>query len=75
MSDINQNRVDNAIFSAQDLRNLGRMAVAYVRPAEADGVRGYAIHGADGAVIGFAEERATAVAAILQHGMEPVSLH
>ena len=60
---------------AADLRDLGRMMVAYIRPAEADGVQGFAIHGADGTVIGFAPDRSTAIGAILQNGMEFVSLN
>ena len=69
-----QNMTDSVDLSPQDFRELGRMLVAYVRPAVSDGVSGYAIHGADGAVIGFAPDRLSAVGAILQHGMDPVSL-
>ena len=66
---------DGAALSAQDLRELGRTMMAYVRPAESDGVSGYAIHSGDGVVIGFAPDRISAIGAILQHGMECVSLH
>ena len=66
---------DDAPLSPQDLRELGRMTVAYVRPAVSEGVPGYAIHGADGAVIGFAPDKTMAIGAILQHGLDVVSLH
>lgn len=58
-----------------ELRELGRLMVAYIKPARADGVDGFAIFGADGSVIGFAPEHDLAVAAILQNGMEVASLH
>jgi hypothetical protein len=61
--------------TAQDLASMGRTFVAYLRPAEADGVPGYAIHGADGAVLGFAPTEAQAVVALREHGMEVVSIH
>ena len=70
-----QNACHEAPISPQDLRELGRMMVAYIRPAVSEGVSGFAIHGADGAVIGFAPDRLNAIGAILQHGMECVSLH
>lgn len=63
------------VLTPQEFRDLGKMLLAYVRPGEAEGVSGWTIHGADGAVIGFATERDAALGAILQHGMEPVSLH
>ena len=70
-----QNAGHEAPISPQDLRELGRMLVAYIRPAVSEGVPGFAIHGADGAVIGFAPDRLNAIGAIRQHGMECVSLH
>ena len=70
-----QNACHEPPISPQDLRELGRMMVAYIRPAVSEGVPGFAIHGADGAVIGFAPDRLNAIGAILQHGMECVSLH
>ena len=70
-----QNACPEAPISSQDLQELGRMMVAYIRPAVSEGVPGFAIHGADGAVIGFAPDRLNAIGAILQHGMECVSLH
>lgn len=57
------------------LKMLGHMVLAYVKPAEVEGVNGYAIHGADGAAIGFAPSEAHAVLAIREHGMQPVRLH
>ncbi len=75
MSAVQKSSNDHAVLSPQDLRELGRMTVAYVRPALSEGVPGFAIHGADGAVIGFAPEKAMAVGAIIQLGLELVSLH
>lgn len=62
-------------LTLQELRELGKMLFAYVRPSISDGTPGWSIHAADGEVIGFATERAAALGAIIQHGMEPVSLH
>lgn len=61
--------------SAQELAGMGRALIAYLRPAESDGVQGYAIHGADGAVLGFAPTEAQAIVALREHGMEIVSVH
>jgi len=57
------------------LKMLGYRVLAYVKPAEIEGVAGYAIHGADGAAIGFAPSEAHAVMAIRENGMQPVRLH
>lgn len=57
------------------LRHLGNMVVAYVKPAVVESVPGFAIHGADGAMIGFAPTVAHAIVAIRENGMEPVSIH
>lgn len=62
-------------ISTQDLQELGKMMVAYIRPAVSEGISGFAIHGADGAVIGFAADRLNAIGAIREHGMEFVSVH
>jgi len=61
--------------SAQELAGMGRALIAYLRPAEAEGVRGYAIHGADGTILGFAPTEAQAIVALREHGMELVSVH
>lgn len=62
-------------LTLQEFRELGKMLFAYVRPAVSDGAPGWAIHAADGEAIGFATDRDAALGAIIQHGMEPVSLH
>lgn len=65
-----------ATLDAETFKALGNMEVAYVRPAVAEnGAAGFAIHAADGSVIGFALSRDQALGAIVQHGMEPVALH
>jgi hypothetical protein len=58
-----------------DLAEIGKLEIAYVKPARSDGIDGFAIFGADGKVIGFAPERDLAIAAIMQNGMELVSVH
>lgn len=59
----------------QDLRMIGMNQLAYLRPGEVDGMKGFAICGADGAVIGFAPSWAQAAAAIMQNDMEVAALH
>ena len=58
-----------------DLAELGRLAVAYIKPAQAEGVDGFAIFDGEGSVIGFAPDRDLAIAAIMQNDMEYVSVH
>ena len=67
--------VSDKALENQDLQSLGMDRMAYLRPGKMDGVNGYAICAADGNVIGFAPDRTKAMAAIIQHDMEPVALH
>jgi hypothetical protein len=64
-----------AIAEPIDLKTLGLEDLAYIRPAEMDGVAGFSIHAADGRVIGFAADAPKALGAIKQHEMEAVALH
>jgi hypothetical protein len=59
-------------ISLTDFTNWGVSVIAYVR-AERDG--GWAIHAADGTLIGAAPNRDVAFAAIRGHDLEPHSVH
>jgi hypothetical protein len=62
-------------LSAADWAAFGVQQIAYIRPVLVNGVRGIAIHAADGTPIGAAPDARLAVAAILQHDMEPALVH
>jgi hypothetical protein len=62
-------------MSAADFANWGLPVVAYLRHEDNGGEGGWSIHAADGTVIGAAPSRDTALAAIIQHDMEPMSVH
>ena len=54
---------------------LGVSQIAYVKPIVINGAAGFAIHAADGTPMAVAGDRATAMAAIVQHEMMPLSVH
>jgi hypothetical protein len=54
---------------------LGVSHIAYVKPVVVNGETGFAIHAADGTPMALAGDRATAMAAIIQHEMLPLSVH
>jgi len=54
---------------------LGGPNLAYIKAAEFDGKPCYAIHAADGRLLGAAPSRELAFAAARQHDLEPVSVH
>ena len=62
-------------LSAEQLGALGVSHIAYVKPVVVNGQAGFAIHAADGTPMAVAGDRAVAVAAILQHEMQPLSVH
>ena len=62
-------------ISVADWARFGAEDIAYVRPVVVNGVRAMAIHAADGTPIGAAPSSELAVAAILQHEMEPALVH
>lgn len=62
-------------ISAADWAAFGVQQIAYIRPVLVNGVRGMAIHAADGTPIGAAPDARLAMAAILQHEMEPMWVH
>lgn len=57
------------------LSALGVSQIAYVKPVVINGAMGFAIHAADGTPMAVAGDRATAMAAIVQHEMMPLSVH
>ncbi len=68
-------RNDAESVSSHDLSELGLEHVAYVRACVQDGEALWSIHSADGQEIGQAPTRDLAFAAIVQHDMEPASVH
>jgi hypothetical protein len=62
-------------ITPQDFAAMGMQQVAYIRPTVVNGVVAFTIHAADGTQIGMAPSRDVAFAAVVQHELEPVSLH
>lgn len=62
-------------MSTDQLGALGVSQLAYVKPVVVNGSAGFAIHAADGTPMALAVDRATAMAAIVQHEMMPLSVH
>ena len=62
-------------MTADQLGALGISHIAYVKPVIVNGEAGFAIHAADGTPMALAGDRATAMAAIVQHEMMPLSVH
>ena len=54
---------------------LGVSHIAYVKTVTVNGMRGFAIHAADGTPMAMTGDRDTAMAAIMQHEMLPLSVH
>jgi hypothetical protein len=74
------NKIDMRSFdvrhmTADQLGTLGVAQIAYVKPVIVNGEAGFAIHAADGTPMALAQDRATAMAAIVQHEMLPLSVH
>ena len=67
--------VDIRHLSAEQLGALGISHIAYVKPVMVNGEQGFAIHAADGTPMAVAGDRNVALAAILQHEMQPLSVH
>jgi len=62
-------------MTSDQLGALGMSHIAYVKPVVVNGMAGFAIHAADGTPMALADDRATAMAAIVQHEMLPLSVH
>ena len=67
--------IDVRHLTEQQLAALGVSHIAYLKPVVVDGIRGFAIHAADGTPMAVTGDRDVAVAAIVQHEMMPLSVH
>jgi hypothetical protein len=61
-------------MSPQAFAYFALSEVAYIKRVGDDEETRYAIHAADGTCLGIANDRATALAAIRQQDMEPLTL-
>jgi len=62
-------------MSPADLARLGLYGLAYVKPIVIDGQPGFAVHAADGGVLGVLPTAAQALAAIRRNDLKPASVH
>lgn len=62
-------------ISEQQLAALGVSHIAYLKPVVIDGVKGIAIHAADGTPMAVAGDRDIATAVVVQNEMLPLSVH
>ena len=69
------NLIDLRHISAEQFAQLGMKQIAYLKPIVVNGSARFAIHAADGTRIAIAEGLDVAIAAIVQHEMEPAQLH
>jgi hypothetical protein len=67
--------IDLRHISAEQLAQLGMQQIAYVKPVVVNGAACFAIHAADGTPLAIARDLNVAIAAIVQHEMEPAQLH
>jgi hypothetical protein len=79
-SKVDENKIDMRSFDVRHMTTdqlgaLGMSHIAYVKPVMVNGMAGFAIHAADGTPMALADDRATAMAAIVQHEMLPLSVH
>jgi hypothetical protein len=79
-SKIEDGKIDMRSFdvrhmTTEQLGALGMSHIAYVKAVVVNGMAGFAIHAADGTPMALADDRATAMAAIVQHEMMPLSVH
>ena len=67
--------VDIRHISEAQLAQLGMAQIAYVKPVELNGEKGFAIHAADGTPMALAGDLDVAIAAIHQYEMVPALVH
>ena len=65
----------NTEMTPEALAALGLEHLAYIKDVLVEGEVQYAIHGADGRVLGITAVRDVAFAAARQNDLEPVSVH
>lgn len=62
-------------LSMTDFLAFGLNSLAYLKPAVVNGQSCFAIHAADGSQLALVASRDIGFAAMLEHELEPVSLH
>jgi hypothetical protein len=63
-------------LTSQDFQALGINDMAYVKPVvDADGEHYVVVHAADGTQMGSMRDNDTAFAALVQQGLQPLSVH
>ena len=62
-------------ISPEDFALLGMQGFAYVKRVVVNDAVAYAIHAADGTQVGLAPSYDIAVASLVQHELEPLSVH
>lgn len=62
-------------MSTADLATLGVQDVAYIKPLQIEGSPAYGVFAANGTQAGILPTREAALAAVREHGLEPVSVH
>jgi hypothetical protein len=62
-------------LTPEQLMTLGMADLAYVKQVTLNGQTAYAIHAADGSPMAMAADQNLAVAAIVQHEMQPALVH
>jgi hypothetical protein len=62
-------------ISPDQLQQLGMPSLAYLKPVLMNGTQAYAIHAADGTPMAIAADRNLAIAAVIQHELQPTSVH
>lgn len=67
--------IDIRHLTEEQLMQLGMADLAYVKQVFLNGQEAFAIHAADGSPMAMAADRALAMAAIVQHEMEPALVH
>ena len=67
--------IDIRHLTPEQLMQLGMADLAYVKPVLLDGRMAFAIHAADGSPMAMAADCDLAVAAIVQHEMQPALVH
>ncbi len=67
--------LDPHSMSQGQFAQLGVAQVAYIKPVMVQGVRAFAVHGADGTPMGVADGFGLAMAAIIEHEMLPALVH
>ncbi|MBO1361558.1 DUF1150 family protein [Acetobacter sacchari] len=74
-TDNTANAVDIRNLSDDEFLTLGVPTLVYVRKGTSDGQDVFAIHAANGQVVGLTEDPEAAFTAIAEHDMVPMTIH